>query len=99
MRGAHPGIGRAERTAGKVVVRREDRGVAAQTVAGKNNMRSTIGSATYRGASTRLVTTVGGTAVSVQTNRPPASLAAGGETYLVWDAAHCSLVPAESPAS
>ncbi len=96
---AQPGNAPAEGTAVNVVVRPEDLGVAAQPVAGKNNLRATIGSATYLGASTRLVTTVGGTAVSVQTNRPPASLSAGGETYLVWDAAHCSLVPAESSAS
>jgi putative spermidine/putrescine transport system ATP-binding protein len=82
-----------------VVVRPEDLGVSPRPVDGKNSLSATIASATYLGSSTRLVALVGNVTIATSTNRPPPELVVGAKTYLVWDPAHCALVPGDNTVS
>jgi len=91
------GKGVAVGDAVKVVVRPEDIGIALEPVTDRNCLKVSITELTYLGASTRVVGTAAGVEVIAATNRPPSGLAPGAEVYLVWDPAHCAIVPAEDP--
>jgi spermidine/putrescine ABC transporter ATP-binding subunit len=77
----------------EVVVRPEDLTLSFEPVPDLNNLRATITSTTYLGASTRVAARVGDVAIVISTNRPPMELAPQADIYLVWDARHCSTVP------
>jgi putative spermidine/putrescine transport system ATP-binding protein len=77
-----------------IVLRPEDI-VISPAADAPNRIRVALSEVTYLGASTRLVATLGGQAITIMSNRPRFAATQGEAIDVAWDPAHCSVIAAD----